>query len=282
LKAWCDPDAPQDQEPYVWQFARDGKSGRRRAPKKIFFESELYTLSSSDGLRDLSVEHSLAELESRFVAIREQKLLLDRALTPEEHVDVCAFIAVMHSRTPSQIDHHRSNWERAAEMGRRVRAAMDAGKSVPSLGIQTGPSLSLEQVEELANAQRGDFVWPLVANQLPVLCDMNLSVLATEDPIGFITSDAPCVWFDPQAYLRPLHMQSPGLGYKTIEIGLPSSPNQMLVLSWLLRPGRIQINDQLLDELNRRTRFYAQDHFVVRCNVVRSEWFTVRTPPTSS
>ena len=279
LKAWCDPDAPDDQEPYVWQFTADGRSSRKKAPKKIFFESELYTLNPEGGGRDLGVEHSLASLEGRFVSIREQKLFTGTALTVEEHVEVCAFMAVMHSRTPYQIDHIRSEWESVSEMGRRFQSAIDSGLRVPTSLPGTGPSLSLEQVQELATAQRGEFVWPLVRSQLPVLTRMNLSVLTTEDPVGFIKSDAPCAWFDPQAYLRPPHMQSPALAYETVEITLPTSPSQMLTLTWRLQPGRIPIEQRMLAEMNRRTRFYAQEHFIVRRNLIKPEWFIVQRPP---
>ena len=49
LSAWCDPDTPEDQEPYVWSFPRDGGAGRRRAPKNMFAETDMYTIKLEDG-----------------------------------------------------------------------------------------------------------------------------------------------------------------------------------------------------------------------------------------
>ena len=36
LRAWCDPETPDGQEPYVWRFAKDGTDARRKAPENIF------------------------------------------------------------------------------------------------------------------------------------------------------------------------------------------------------------------------------------------------------
>ncbi|MBO2970436.1 DUF4238 domain-containing protein, partial [Burkholderia pseudomallei] len=41
LKAWCDPDCPATHEPYVWVFERDGTSRHRRAPHKLFTETDM-------------------------------------------------------------------------------------------------------------------------------------------------------------------------------------------------------------------------------------------------
>ncbi len=36
--------------------------------------------------------------------------------------------------------------------------------------------------------------------QPPILFGMDLAVLVCNDPLGFITSDEPCVWFNPELY----------------------------------------------------------------------------------
>jgi len=273
LKAWCDPTAPAAYEPYVWQFAKDGSSSRRRAPKNIFFENELYTLTPEDGTRDLSVERLLGKLESQFVTIRERKLRENLPLTAEEHVYVCAFVAAMQSRTPFHLDHTRSNWERVAALGRRVQQAVDAGskafRSIPS----GGPSYTQEEVEHFATAERGEWIVPMLRTQVPILCQMNVSTLESDDDLGFITSDAPCVWFDPQGHKYPPHMRTPGLLKPTIEITFPCSPSQLLVFTWKLKSGRVTISDEVLLDLNRRTRFHAQAHFITRLNAKREQWF---------
>src|SRR5213594_1572971 len=74
LKAWCDPDVPAGQSPFVWMFSKNGESSKSKAPKNIFSEKDLYTIHLPDGTRDLTIEHGLAGLESDFVAIRDGAL----------------------------------------------------------------------------------------------------------------------------------------------------------------------------------------------------------------
>lgn len=50
---------------------------------------------------------------------------------------------------------------------------------------------------------------------------MHLSILNTDDEVGFITSDDPCVWFDPEAYKRLPFYRSVGLGYRSVEVHCP-------------------------------------------------------------
>src|SRR6266851_4585058 len=74
LEAWCDPESPEGQEPYVWRWEKDGNARKRKAPNKIFTEKDLYTLKRPDGTRDLGLEHGLGGLESDFAKIRRTKL----------------------------------------------------------------------------------------------------------------------------------------------------------------------------------------------------------------
>ena len=49
LKAWCDPDVPSEHTPYVWRFSKDGTEARKKAPKNIFTETDLYTITLRTG-----------------------------------------------------------------------------------------------------------------------------------------------------------------------------------------------------------------------------------------
>jgi hypothetical protein len=82
LKAWLDPN-PFKGRRHVWLFEKDDSNPRRRSPKAIFHETDLYTIHRKDGERDLVLEHGLSDLESAFVGIRE-KLARHEILTPEE------------------------------------------------------------------------------------------------------------------------------------------------------------------------------------------------------
>jgi hypothetical protein len=43
---------------------------------------------------------------------------------------------------------------------------------------------------------------------------MSVAVLVTDTSPGFITSDDPCIWIDPDVHKRPLMMQATGLQWR--------------------------------------------------------------------
>lgn len=148
LKAWCDPNTPAGQEPYVWLFHKDGSGARRKAPENIFYETDLYTIHRADGERDLILEHGLAALESEFVAIRDTKLSRRQELTARERLMICAFIAAAQARTPAQRDHLRGQWAKVLEKADRMREWAKTAtpeqkkRAASSLGRGSGRSFS--------------------------------------------------------------------------------------------------------------------------------------------
>ena len=108
LEAWCDPDTPKGHTPFVWRFARDGSTVHKKAPRKIFYENNMYTLHLEDGSRDLSIEHGLSGLENAFIELRKTKLAESIPFTWEDKLVICAFIAAMDSRTQAQRNHWQS------------------------------------------------------------------------------------------------------------------------------------------------------------------------------
>ena len=101
LKAWCDPNAPREQTPYVWVFDKEGNAARRKAPENIFYETDMYTIEDSGGQRLLHLEHCLQQLETAFARIRETKLKNRQKLTSRETILLCAFIGAQQFRTPA-------------------------------------------------------------------------------------------------------------------------------------------------------------------------------------
>jgi hypothetical protein len=174
----------------------------------------------------------------------------------------------MQTRTPRQLAHWQANFRRLAEVGEMVQRAAESGKTWAHGVSGGGPSFTQEEVDSAANADVGALVFPLVEAQLEILSRMSLWIFETSDPLGFITSDAPCVWFDPSS-----RSHSPGLGSPTVEVSLPASPQQMLMLSWRPPGGYVMVPNDVLNTLNRRTRWRAREHFVVCQNQVKPEWF---------
>lgn len=111
---------------------------------------------------------------------------------------------------------------------------------------------------------------------------MSVAVVETSSSPGFITSDHPCGWFDPEAYKRAPFWRAPALASPSIEITLPLSPRQLLWLKWDGVSGYIPVKDSVAEELNRRIRFLAHEFFVVNSNVKKDVWFDPGVEPEDS
>lgn len=160
LAAWCDPDTPTDQEPFLWMFPKDGGPGRRKAPKNIFHETDMYTIKGPEGARDLSLEQGLSGLEGMFAEVRREKLEPRVELDAQDRLVICAFVAAAVGRTRKQREHMRSQWAGVLEDMEAIREAMQ-GKSpkersdlarLMSSGGSRASSLGYPEVKRLAEA----------------------------------------------------------------------------------------------------------------------------------
>jgi hypothetical protein len=110
---------------------------------------------------------------------------------------------------------------------------------------------------------------------------------ATSEP-GFITSDAPAVWFDPEWHKKPPMFRSPSLSDPLLEISMPISPSQMLVISHQdpahpkLEVEYLDVLEHHVEEFNRRTRFRCDKEFVVRRETMHPRWFEKGAMPADA
>ena len=95
------------------------------------------------------------------------------------------------------------------------------------IGETRGPSLTIDDVKKLADRPIQHMLPTTIDEDLPVLVCMNLVIFTAEDDIGFVTSDHPCLWFDPRGGRKPPMLQS-----RTIEVSMPVSPNSLALLCW--------------------------------------------------
>jgi hypothetical protein len=114
---------------------------------------------------------------------------------------------------------------------------------------------------------------------------MPMRIYCTDSAPGFITSDAPFVLVNPD--LQATHFgRSPGLGQPGAEASLPLSPRKMIVWARSLNPDPDELyrdaEPPLVDELNRRTRWHCEKHFVVQRNVTKDYWFERGEPPADN
>lgn len=289
LKAWCDPEALKGQNPYVWIFDKEGANGRRKAPENIFHETDMYTIKMPDGSRDIVIEHGLQQLESEFANIRNRKLNKGRPLDQSEHLLLCAFIAAAHARTRAMREHQRAQWGGLRQMMERMiiwaetateQQKADAISAMPL--SHSEPGMDYEEVKSLCESPLQNLLVPIVQTLAPLLFRLDLTIFETDDRIGFITSDNPCLWFDSEAHKRPPLYRAPGLAYESIEITLPVSPRHCICLNRRGLHGYIKANALVVDELNKRTRFSAEEHFIVRSNETKPIWFKPTPEPDDS
>ncbi len=292
LESWCDPDCPEQMEPYVWTFNEDGSSSKKKAPKNIFYEKDMYTIKGKDGERDLSIEHSLSSLEGAFTGIRDNKLAKRKILEPEEQLIVCAFIAAMKARSASHRDHWQNQWGnvlgKMEHMNEQFnKMPVEQRKKLTSLTPPRLPGdpapMTMRDMRELSTSHLQINLMSEIGMMSHAFMSLDMAIFNTDGQPGFITSDDPCVFYDPEIHKLPRWMQTPHLGSATIEIGLPISPSQYILLNRQGINGHIDMQESLLaEELNKRTRFSAYKEFVVSQDVAKDEWFDTSIPPEES
>lgn len=257
-------------------YSVNGGVPKRRAPANLFQETDLYTIKMPDGTRDLSIEHGLSGLETRFADIRREVIENRGEISAENRMVLCAFVAAMRARTPKQREHVRSFWSNVNDGMTQMRDAMMAKTPAERerIGRISGapgggrPSGSHEDVKRMVAEPLQTTMVPAISVETPLLAKLDLAVVETTDAVGFLTSDAPCVWFDPESRNRSFPFDGPALMFPTIEITLPVSPHQLLLLNRTGRTGYFGVGSNGLLELNRRIRAYADKEFVAASDKV--------------
>ena len=233
-----------------------------------------------------TLETNLSRLEGEFTKLRRDKLDKRAPLTSEEHLYLCMFVAATIGRTPSHAEHTSREWKRVLDMGERMQRAMegatDAQRANMAAMIERTPgadednSFTMEEGERIVEQPVQEMLGSTVTELGPLLLDVPFVVIETTAAPGFITSDDPCVWYDPANYRTPVLCGAGGLASPTIEITLPLSPNQMVMFGHRhVMPGiYLPATDQgLVNSLNKRTRLFAHEHFVSSRKKVRAAWF---------
>lgn len=266
LKAWCDPRTPETQTPYIWRIGRDGSSKKKKSPEKSFTATDRYTIALPTGEKNLMVENTLAGLENAFVSVRA-KIERKEELTQEDRATLCLFAAAMHSRTKRAGDH----WQQTTQQLHDMVSSMEEQHNLEaSTSRQTG------RLVEIAPQY---LVMTMLEIQAPMYFAMEMSVFVANDEFGFITSDLPCVWFNPKAHTLPPFYRSPGLAQSEIEVTLPLTPQHLLFISHRKSPFYLTVGQSVVDEANRLTRAHCDTEFVSWKGETRPYWFETGTMP---
>jgi hypothetical protein len=266
LKAWCDPLTPTGQTPYIWRIAKDGSSKKNKAPEKSFTATDRYTITLPNGDRDLVVENTLAGLENAFVSVR-QRIQRGQELNARDRATLCLFAAAMQSRTIRAGDH----WRDTTQQIHSIVSSLEQQHNIePKTSLQTG---------KMVETAPQDFVMTMLEIQAPMLFTMEMSIFVTNDDLGFITSDSPCIWFNPKAHTFPPFYRSPGLAQPDIEITLPLTPHHLLFISHQKHSFYVSVDQKVVDEANRLGLAYSTKEFVSWKGDTRPYWFESGTRP---
>jgi len=282
LRAWCDTASPANYQPYVWVFPKNGGEAKNRAPEKIFWETDFYTIKRTDGERDLVIETSLSQLENQFTTIRQRTISKNKPLSSQEKNVLYTFVAAMFARTKSQRDHIRGQGQEMLDIGNRM--AKWAENATPkerkqlslSFGPRQEPSFSLDDIRNVVENPMRSYLADAITLIAPALSKMSYAILCSSDTSTFITSDTPCVWFDPDLFQNPSPFGAGGLISPSIEISLPLSPTQLiffgrkLIFDGLYIP--FKADNPLIETINRRTWEYADEYFIANQNSTNFSW----------
>jgi hypothetical protein len=184
LKQFVDPNTPAGQEPYVWIFERGTKKGKKRAPKNVLTETDLYTFRGKDGAKDYTLEKTVSQIESEYASVFDKKISRKLPLDELEHVVLCAFVAAMLQRTLKQKANIEALIDSLISMTEKTEQAH---------GLAPKESLVLKQAKD--DAHRVSIVQS-VPDITKILVKMNLAFLCANGRGSFITSDAPCFLFN--------------------------------------------------------------------------------------
>jgi len=283
LKAWCDPNTPRNHEPFIWLISRDGSKKERRAPQNCLTKTDAYTVTFGDGKIDLRVESTLSQLERQFVDVQE-KLSASQPIDAHDRAYLAAFMATMHSRTDPFAEGMKDAWSRLHSMVKSVEEVIKRGdvETLRSSSIMPseGHPVSSEQVSHLIENARPLAVEATLETAAPIIWRMRFAFLRAPEGSFFVTSDNPCVWFNPQAYKMPPLYRGAGLAMKDIEVTMPITPKVLAVVTHSpTAQGYFSVNDSVVQELNRRTVGFCDEQFVSNSAETQPLWFDPGTPP---
>lgn len=143
------------------------------------------------------------------------------------------------------------------------------------------PVTSLETGRILENAPQ-HFLAMSLDVESPLYLRMNMAILVTDDPIGFITSDSPCGWYNPKAHTMPPFYRSPGLAQTDIEVTLPLTPQHLLLFSHEDYPAYMDVGTHAVNQINHRLHASSDQEFVSWKGVARPDWFVHMPMPADA
>ncbi len=284
LEAWCDPNPPQNYDAYLWRIRLVDRSKFRRSPEKTFAQNNRYTIVLPDGGRDLTMEKTLGQTEGDFVTVRE-RIMRREVLNLADKATICIFAGAMATRSERQGEHWRSQMQGFLDQVRRFEEKfnLDPNRILDRSNFAPNQfSITSKELEQIVAEAHIEIINQGLAVIAPFMYSMmNLQILVTSDPVGFITSDSPFVIYNPELRKMPPGIgRNPGLMQAGTEITLPLTPQCLLFATRKALPTPDvtpvtykQVDQTTVDEANRTTRAHSLNEIVSWTGESRACWF---------
>jgi len=254
-----------DSDGFVWIFSRDGKTKRKQKPERTFGSNHLYTINVK-GKKDYRIEKTLANIEGAYAKIFKDKIKKHKPLSDYEHIILCVFVAAQLQRTLRFKENEENFIQQIVEMGTQVAL---------SHGVESEEVKKWQEYKQDAHKITLVQSFPHLTK---ILMQMSLAFLCSPNPQKhyFITSDDPCVMFNPDLQWQKFY--GPGFGQQNVQLTLPLSPEIAVMFCWANYKGYSWLSGSRLEEFNRMTRGHCNKEFLTSSEKVKSLWLW-KLPP---
>ncbi|MDP2895453.1 MAG: DUF4238 domain-containing protein [bacterium] len=263
LKGFTDPDADKEPEPYAWVYTLSKSEWKKRAPKNIATQNELYSYTDEKGGRNDDLEKILSLAEAQMAKLLTTRIQGRQQLDPQNLETMSYFLALMSTRLPGYLDQWsdflagiaKSTLDLllshpAAFEAERRRYEQETGKRLPE-----GFGSERVDLKNLKFVPKKPLV--LMAALAPInmmasiLFKMSWTFFTAPRDGGFVTSDYPFCAYNPDLEGSPY---GPGLAHKRTTMTLPLSAQVAVLVSWgALTTGYREASRSEIKKFNVRT-----------------------------
>ena len=259
-----------DENGHVWVLDTDDKIFNVN-PDNILKERHFYSLTGSDGEKDMSVESALASIEGDFVNVYREKFAKDLFLTDKERIVVSVFIAALMTRTRPYRDRLKNSLEELRdwmEDWEKHPISDEEKRTMEAMPSSDGATIDLETLKDglkRFDEHHSTSILRGLSHNAALIYHMKWAVWKNEN-YGFVTSD------DPMVLLRPASIKkfgigtfgsAPGLKWKDVELTLPLSKDRLLLAGWILNDDSyISVNDEIARKIDHRTITHSHNRII--------------------
>lgn len=255
LKEFIEEIPPEGHEPHLWVYNFDNKKWKKKAPKNISIESDLYSFIDESGKKCFDIEDIFSSLEGKMATIFRNKIKKRQRLSDNERAVVSEFVAIMMIRTikfknninnfvsniankflqmyqarPQDIDYLRDKYKK------------ETGKDFPNIDANILSNIEIETTHDFL---LGMMIAPVKEIRKDIFI-MNWTFLYSHNNL-FITSDSPVVFYSSS----PLS-KFDGAGIFNSEIYFPLSKSICMIISWNFRlRSFLDVPNTIVERINK-------------------------------